>query len=47
MSAAVTAFVLFIRICILFFLGEISNQNYCYEAQHQNENHIVVLLAAL
>lgn len=29
------------------FLGEISNQNYCYEVQHQNANHIVVLLATL
>ena len=26
---------------------EISNQNYCYEVQHQNENHILVLLDTL
>lgn len=48
MSAAVTAFAPFIRSSILLFCERqaIKTIN-CYEAQHQNENHIFVPLATI
>lgn len=48
MSAAVTAFAPFIRSDILLFCERQAIETInCYGVQHQNENHIFVLLATL